>query len=55
LSHDPSAEREFRKERVEQEGIWKAEATQSGRCGSAAKLNPHRPDIAPALGLRAGG
>src|SRR5262245_54827532 len=28
---------------------------QSGRCVSAAKQNPHRPGIAPALGLRAGG
>jgi hypothetical protein len=27
----------------------------SGRCVSAAKQNPHRPGIAPALGLRAGG
>jgi hypothetical protein len=26
----------------------------SGRCVSAAKQNPHRPGIAPALGLRAG-
>jgi len=26
----------------------------SGRCVSAAKQNPHRPRIAPALGLRAG-
>jgi hypothetical protein len=26
----------------------------SGRCVSAAKQHPHRPGIAPALGLRAG-
>jgi hypothetical protein len=26
-----------------------------GRCGSAAKQHPHRPGLAPALGLRAGG
>jgi hypothetical protein len=29
-------------------------AKRSGRCVSAAKQNPHRPGIAPALGLRAG-
>jgi hypothetical protein len=26
----------------------------SGRCVSAAKQHPHRPGLAPALGLRAG-
>src|SRR5262245_36065988 len=37
--------------RVHQESLRRQP---SDRCGSAAKLNPHRPGIAPALGLRAG-
>jgi hypothetical protein len=33
------------------DGYW----NEVGRCVFAAKQKPHRPGIAPALGLRAGG
>src|SRR5262245_26400412 len=38
---------------AEETGIESA-IVKSGRCGSAAKQAPHRPGLAPALGLRAG-
>jgi hypothetical protein len=40
--------------KVDDDGLPITDKRQSGRCVSAAKQNPHRPGIFPALGLRAG-